>query len=135
MRSLWVLALLAVLGGCQRYRTVAFTPVRHVVALDLKDPGEAREFMRDSFDLMFVPGVVNVMAAYGIESSDAAAVACDVGVLIDLETEEACLKLPEEPRYRALLSKWRERSNSVWLVSMGLRCEIEPAEERGTGAE
>jgi len=129
MRTLIMLGALAVplTAGCaSHYRTVALVPIRHVVVLDLKDAADYREFGKDCFQLLFVPGVVNILTGPGLDTGQAQELPCGAAMVLDMQDSETCHKLPEAPAYAALLEKWRPKSRSIRVVSFGPRCE-EPA--------
>lgn len=102
------------------------TPIRHVIVLDLKDPADYREFGSDCFQLLFVPGVRNVLTGPGLETHQSEEMSCGAAAVLDMDTAEACVALPHQAGYTALLDKWRPRANSLRVTSFGPRCEITP---------
>lgn len=128
-----LLALVLLMAGRQSYPKAAFTPIRHVVVLDLKDAGEYREFGADCFQLLFIPGVVNVVTGPGLETCQPDTMPCSTAVVLDLDTADSCRKLPEQPAYIALMQKWKPRASSVHVVSFGPRCD-EPRPSASTAA-
>lgn len=101
----------------------ASTPVRHVIALDLVNEGDANQFSRECGSLLQVPGVINILTGPGLETGQPDSVPCDVGVVVDLSSSEACLQLVNHSAYRALMDAWRGRAARISVVSFGPRCE------------
>lgn len=127
MRSALLLgAIASTIGGCASRDTIARVPVRHVVIVDLGEPGDYREFGTDCFQLFTAPGVVNILTGPGLETGEGDALPCGAGVVVDMSTAEECRQLPAHPAYRSLMEKWRPRARSIRVVSFGPRCE-EPA--------
>ncbi len=102
-------------------------PIRHVVAVDLKNPGDYMEFSSDCFPLFRVPGVVNILTGPGLDTGEGEAIPCGADVVFDMTNAEACLRMKDNPMYAALLAKWGPRSNGIRVVSFGPRCDVPAA--------
>lgn len=108
------------LSGCATssatVRAATAKPIHHIVFINLSDPTQSEELIRDSRALAEIPGVSGLIVGPRYNSGRAAAATdFDVGLSLDLASDADYRRYLDHPLHQALITKWRPRWQSAQI--------------------